>query len=63
VQMRDFYQRQQQDCEQNQQARVWHVTVLGRWMIRLLSLESCCRRPKIRDSVLEGLRERKFVDI
>jgi len=32
-------------------------------MVGLLSLESCCGRPKMRNSVLEGLRERKFEDI
>jgi len=29
-------------------------------MVGLLSLESCCGRPKIRNSVLEGLRDRKL---
>jgi len=32
-------------------------------MVGLLSLESCCGRPKMRNSVLEGLRDRKFYDI
>jgi len=32
-------------------------------MVGLLSLESCCGRPKIRNSVLEGLRHRKLDDI
>jgi hypothetical protein len=32
-------------------------------MMGLLSLESCCGRPMIRNSVLEGLRERKLDDI
>jgi len=36
------------------------MTLLGRWMVELLSLESCCGRPKIRNSVLEGLRDRKL---
>jgi len=41
------------------------MTLLGRWMVGLLSLESCCGRPKIRNSVLEGLklRDRKLEDI
>jgi len=29
-------------------------------MVGLLSLESCCGRPKIRNAVLEGLRHRKL---
>jgi len=32
-------------------------------MVGLLSLESCCGRPKMRNSVLEGLRDRKLDDI
>jgi len=32
-------------------------------MVELLSLESCCARPKMRNSVLEGLRDRKLEDI
>jgi len=32
-------------------------------MVGLLSLESCCSRPKMRNSVLEGLRKRKFEDV
>jgi len=32
-------------------------------MVGLLSLESCCGRPKMRNSILEGLRERKLEDI
>jgi len=32
-------------------------------MVGLLSLESCCGRPKMRNSVLEGLREKKLEDI
>jgi len=28
-----------------------------------MSLESCCGRPKMRNSVLEGLRDRKLEDI
>jgi len=32
-------------------------------MVRLLSLESCCGRPKMRNSVIEGLRDRKLDDI
>jgi len=38
------------------------MTLLGRWMVGLLNLESCCGRPKIRNSVLEGLRDRKLDD-
>jgi len=37
--------------------------LLGRWIVGLLSLESCCGRPKIRNSVLEGLRHRKLDDM
>jgi len=32
-------------------------------MVGLLSLESCCGRPKMRNSVLAGLRDRKLDDI
>jgi len=32
-------------------------------MVGLLSLEICCGRPKMRNSVLEGLRDRKLDDI
>jgi len=32
-------------------------------MVGLLSLESCYGRPKMRNSVLERLRDRKLVDI
>jgi len=32
-------------------------------MVGLLSLESCCGRPKMRNSVLEELRDRKLKDI
>jgi len=32
-------------------------------MVGLLSLESCCGRPKIRNSVLERLRDRKLDDM
>jgi len=32
-------------------------------MVGLLSLESCCGRPKTRYSVLEGLRDRKLEDM
>jgi len=32
-------------------------------MVGLLSLESCCGRPKMRNLVLEGLRDRKLDDI
>jgi len=39
------------------------MTLLGRWMVGLLSLESCCGRPKMRNSVLEGLRDRTLEDI
>jgi len=35
----------------------------ARCMVGLLSLESCCGRPKIRNSVLRRLRERKLEDI
>jgi len=37
--------------------------LLGRCLVGLLSLENCCGRPKIRNSVLEGLRRRKLKDI
>ena len=33
------------------------VMLLDKWMTGLLSLESCCGRPLIINSVLEGLRE------
>jgi len=29
-------------------------------MVGLLSLESCCGKPKMRNSVLKGLRDRKL---
>jgi len=32
-------------------------------MVGLLSLECCCGRPKMRNSVLEELRDRKLDDI
>jgi len=32
-------------------------------MVGLLSLESCCGRPKIRNSILEGIIERKLDDL
>jgi len=32
-------------------------------MVGLLSLESCCGRLKMRNSVLEGLRDRKLYDV
>jgi len=32
-------------------------------MVGSLSLESCCGRPKMRNSVLEGLKDRKLDDI
>jgi len=32
-------------------------------MVGLLSLESCCGRPKTRNSVLEGLRDRKLEEM
>jgi len=57
--MTDFDQRWIQDYEQNQQVRVRHCY---RRMVGLLSLESC-GRPKMRNSVLEGLRDRKLEDI
>jgi len=31
-------------------------------MVGLLSPESCCGKPKMRNSVLEGLRDRKLED-
>jgi len=33
------------------------VTLLGVWKVGLLSLESCCGRSKMRNSVSEGLRQ------
>jgi len=39
------------------------VTFSSRSMIGLLSLESFCGRPKMRNFVLEGLRDRKLTDI
>jgi len=36
------------------------MTLLGRGMVGLLSLESFCGRPIIRNSVLEGSRDRKL---
>jgi len=39
------------------------MTLLGRCIVGLSSLESCCGRPKMRNSVLEGLRDRKLEDI
>jgi len=39
------------------------ITLLGRWMIGILSLESCCGRPKMRNAVFERLRDRKLDDI
>jgi len=39
------------------------MTLLGRWMVWFLSLESYCGRLKMRNSVLEGLRDRKLDDI
>jgi len=39
------------------------ITLLGRRMVELLGLESCCGRPKMRNSVLERLRDRKLDDI
>jgi len=38
------------------------MTLLARQIVRLLSLESCCGRPKMINLVLEGLRERKSDD-
>jgi len=38
------------------------MTLLGRRMVGLLNLESC-GRPKMRNSVLEALRDRKLDDI
>jgi len=32
-------------------------------MVGLLSLDSCCGRPKMRNSVLEGLKDGKLEDI
>jgi len=39
------------------------MTLLGRWLVGLLCLESCYVRPKMRHSVLEGLRLTKLEDI
>jgi len=39
------------------------MTLLGRWMVELLSWESCCGRPKIENTVLEELRDRELDDI
>jgi len=39
------------------------MKLLGRSMVECLSLESCCGRPIMRNSVLEGLRDRKLEDI
>jgi len=39
------------------------MTLLGRWMVGLLSLESCWGRTWMRNSVLEKLGERKLEDI
>jgi len=41
------------------------MILLGRpkCMVGLLSLESFCRRPEMRNSVIEGLRDRKLEDI
>ena len=39
------------------------MTLLGRWLVGLLSFESCCGRPMIRNSVLEGFREKKLDDV
>ena len=39
------------------------ITLFGRRIVGELSLESCCGRPMMRNSVLEGLRVRKFADI
>jgi len=39
------------------------ITLLRRWMVGLLSSETCCGRPNMRNSVLEGLRDRKLDDI
>jgi len=36
------------------------MALFGKLMVELLSLESCCGRPKTRNSVLEGLRDRKL---
>jgi len=38
------------------------MTLLGRWMVGLLSLESCCGRPKMRNSVLEGWNDDMKLD-
>jgi len=45
------------------ESTVESMTLLSRWMLRLPSLESCCGRPKMRNSVLEGLRDRKLGNI
>jgi len=39
------------------------VKKMNRSLVGLLSLESCCGRPKMRNSVLKGLRDRKLDDI
>jgi len=37
------------------------MKLLGRWMVGwLLNLESCCNRPKMRNSVLEELKTRNW---
>jgi len=40
-----------------------NMSLLGRLMVGIFSLESCCGRPKMKNSVLEGLRHRKLEDI
>jgi len=40
-----------------------NMIMLGKLMVELLSLESYCGRPKVRNLVLEGLRERRLEDI
>jgi len=32
-------------------------------MVGILSIEGCCGRPKMRNSVLEGFKDRKLEDI
>ena len=39
------------------------VTLLGREMIELVSLASCCGKPMRSHSVLAGVRERRLADI
>jgi len=57
---KDFYQRQHRECEHGSTGESsLYVTVI----VALLSLESFCCRPKIRNSVLERISERNLEDI